>query len=90
MSRLSIRDFSTAGSDLSTPEARTTAIDTLDSPTFNLVPEMPDRVVAVYFMAPDEGVEDLRADGVRTFVNENLCAALAAPCSSGVEPELVQ
>lgn len=90
VSRLSILDFSTAGSDLSSPDARSTAIDTLDHPTFNLVPELPDRVTSVYFVAPDEGIDPLRAEGARTFVNENLCGALAGPCSSGVEPKLAR
>jgi len=96
VSRLTILDFSIAGSDqnppsdLSSPEARATVIETLDHPTFNLVPEMPGRVAGVYFMAPAEGIDPLRADGVRTFVDENLCTALAAPCSSGIEPELAQ
>lgn len=87
-SRLAIRDFSMAGSDLSTPEARDTAIEVLTS--FGLVPEMSNRVAGVYFVAPDEGVDPLLAEGVRSFVGDSLCSALAAPCSSGVEPELAR
>ncbi len=86
VSRLEILDFSTTGSDLSTPEARRKVIDTLDDPSFNLVPRLPKRVSGVFFMAPDEGIADLRVEGVRAFVDESLCHAMGVPCSSGALP----
>ncbi len=86
-SRLSILDFSTTGSDLSTPKARSTAIETLDNS--GLVPKMSHRVKGVFFVAPDEGIPNpLQANSVSTFVHDDLCQALAVPCSSSATPKL--